>query len=93
MRVTGTGDIGTIVRGYDGPLFGFASRNFYASFLVALDVSNDYRRYFECVNHDNHALNYEILDNLTPDDVNFWRGQCIRKRRAGLASLPEAGVR
>jgi membrane-bound lytic murein transglycosylase D len=46
VRDTGTDDIGTIVREYDGRLFGFASRNFYASFLAALDVSNDYRRYF-----------------------------------------------
>jgi membrane-bound lytic murein transglycosylase D len=46
VRVTGTDDIGTIVRDYDGRLFGFASRNFYASFLAALDVSKDYRHYF-----------------------------------------------
>jgi membrane-bound lytic murein transglycosylase D len=46
VRDTGTDDIGTIVRDYDGRLFGFASRNFYASFLAALDVSKDYRRYF-----------------------------------------------
>jgi membrane-bound lytic murein transglycosylase D len=46
VRITGTDDIGTIVREYDGRLFGFASRNFYASFLAALDVSNAYPRYF-----------------------------------------------
>ena len=46
VRATGTDDIGTIVRDYDGRLFGFASRNFYASFLAALDVSKDYRHYF-----------------------------------------------
>jgi peptidoglycan lytic transglycosylase D len=46
VRDTGADDIGTIVRDFDGRLFGFASRNFYASFLAALDVSKDYRRYF-----------------------------------------------
>jgi membrane-bound lytic murein transglycosylase D len=46
VRVTGTDNIGTIVRDYNGRLFGFASRNFYASFLAALDVSKDYRHYF-----------------------------------------------
>jgi membrane-bound lytic murein transglycosylase D len=46
VRVTGTADIGTIVQDYDGRLFGFASRNFYASFLAALDVSTHYPRYF-----------------------------------------------
>jgi len=57
VRVTGTDDIGTIVRDYDGRLFGFASRNFYASFLAALDVSKDYRRYFG-------ALTRRPADNL-----------------------------
>ena len=57
VRDTGTDDIGTIVRDYDGRLFGFASRNFYASFLAALDVSKDYRRYFG-------ALTRRPADNL-----------------------------
>ena len=34
----GTQDIGTIVQSYKGKSFGFASRNFYAEFLAALDV-------------------------------------------------------
>jgi membrane-bound lytic murein transglycosylase D len=38
VRAMGTDDIVTIVRHYDGPAFGFASRNFYVSFLAALDV-------------------------------------------------------
>jgi membrane-bound lytic murein transglycosylase D len=31
---------------YDGRRFGFASRNFYAEFLAAVDVERDYRRHF-----------------------------------------------
>lgn len=46
VRETGTTDIGEIVRRYDGPAFGFASRNFYAEFLAALDVHRDYRAHF-----------------------------------------------
>jgi membrane-bound lytic murein transglycosylase D len=46
VRETGTTDIGEIVRRYDGPSFGFASRNFYAEFLAALDVHRDYRAHF-----------------------------------------------
>jgi peptidoglycan lytic transglycosylase D len=42
----GTRDIGTIVRRYRSRSFGFASRNFYASFLAALDVDHDAERYF-----------------------------------------------
>jgi peptidoglycan lytic transglycosylase D len=47
VEETGSSNIGTIVRRYDGPRFGFASRNFYASFLAALDVSSHPGRYFK----------------------------------------------
>ncbi len=46
VRVVGTRDIGTIVREYHGSGFGFASRNFYAEFLAALDVERHARAYF-----------------------------------------------
>jgi len=42
----GTTDIATIVRDYRGKAFGFASRNFYAEFLAALDVERDFKTYF-----------------------------------------------
>ncbi len=46
VRLVGTRDIGTIVREYHGSGFGFASRNFYAEFLAALDVERHARAYF-----------------------------------------------
>jgi peptidoglycan lytic transglycosylase D len=42
----GTTDIAAIVRDYHGKAFGFASRNFYAEFLAALDVERDVKTYF-----------------------------------------------
>jgi membrane-bound lytic murein transglycosylase D len=42
----GTSDIDQIVRNYKGRAFGFASRNFYVSFLAALKVSTHPERYF-----------------------------------------------
>ncbi|HVM96052.1 MAG TPA: transglycosylase SLT domain-containing protein [Candidatus Acidoferrales bacterium] len=42
----GTTDIVEIIRSYHGPLFKFASRNFYAEFLAALEVERDAERYF-----------------------------------------------
>jgi membrane-bound lytic murein transglycosylase D len=42
----GTTEIGTIVRAYDGRTFGFASRNFYAAFLAALEVDTRAEQYF-----------------------------------------------
>lgn len=45
-REMGTRDIETIVRSYSGPRFGFASRNFYVSFLAAMEVDQQPERYF-----------------------------------------------
>lgn len=46
IRELGTNDIAEIVRRYDGPGFGFASRNFYTSFLAAREASANATRYF-----------------------------------------------
>ena len=42
----GTDDIVKIVRNYNGKTFGFASRNFYVSFLAALEVDRNPEKYF-----------------------------------------------
>ncbi len=39
-------DLGEIVQSYQSRSFGFASRNFYAEFLAALHITNNYRYYF-----------------------------------------------
>jgi membrane-bound lytic murein transglycosylase D len=41
-----TDDIVKIVREYHGPTFGFASRNYYVSFLAALEVDRNPEKYF-----------------------------------------------
>ena len=46
ISATGTTDIGVIVERYKGPSFGFASRNFYAEFIAALDVDRHRDAYF-----------------------------------------------
>lgn len=46
VQTTGTTDIATIVRSYQGPAFGFASRNFYVSFLAALEIDRHPEKYF-----------------------------------------------
>jgi membrane-bound lytic murein transglycosylase D len=45
-KALGTTEIDVIVRNYKGKAFGFASRNFYASFLAALEVDSNPGRYF-----------------------------------------------
>jgi len=46
VRETGTRDIATIIRRYQGPAFKFASRNFYPGFLAAVHVERNYKKYF-----------------------------------------------
>jgi membrane-bound lytic murein transglycosylase D len=46
VEVHKTSDISTIVAKYQGRTFGFASRNFYAAFLAALDIDQNPDRYF-----------------------------------------------
>jgi membrane-bound lytic murein transglycosylase D len=45
-RAAGTSEIDVIIAEYDGPRFGFASRNFYPEFLAAIDVGLRYTEYF-----------------------------------------------
>jgi membrane-bound lytic murein transglycosylase D len=52
VRATGTDNIETIVRNYDGRAFGFASRNFYVSFLAAEEVERNAEQYFGPVRRD-----------------------------------------
>jgi len=59
-RQVGTTDIGTIVQKYKGEAFGFASRNFYASFLAALEVDRNAKKYFGPVKFD-VPTNYDVV--------------------------------
>jgi membrane-bound lytic murein transglycosylase D len=45
-KALGTDDIGVILTRYEGPSFGFASRNFYPSFLAAVDVDRNHVQHF-----------------------------------------------
>src|SRR5438552_2830413 len=42
----GSSDITKVIDEYRGPLFGYASMNFYSEFLAAVDVYNNYQQYF-----------------------------------------------
>jgi LysM repeat protein len=42
----GSSDITKVIDTYRGPLFGYASMNFYSEFLAAIDVYNNRQQYF-----------------------------------------------
>lgn len=60
VRETGTDDIGEIVRQYRGSRFGFASRNFYAAFLAAADITGNSEAYFGILER-HHPDSYWIV--------------------------------
>jgi len=49
VETLGTTNIVTIVRNYRSRTFGFASRNFYVSFLAALKIDRDPQKYFGAI--------------------------------------------
>ncbi|MHB8815162.1 MAG: transglycosylase SLT domain-containing protein [Steroidobacteraceae bacterium] len=49
VETLGTTNIVTIVRNYQSRTFGFASRNFYVSFLAALKIDRDPQKYFGAI--------------------------------------------
>lgn len=64
----GTDDIVKIVRQYNGRTFGFASRNFYVSFLAALEVDRNPEKYFGGIEKQNEAKFQEVV---VPGFVNI----------------------
>jgi peptidoglycan lytic transglycosylase D len=57
----GTDDIVKIVRQYNGRTFGFASRNFYVSFLAALEVDHNPEKYFGPIERQSEAKFQEVV--------------------------------
>ena len=64
----GTDDIAKIVRNYNGKTFGFASRNFYVSFLAALEVDHNPDKYFGSLEKQSEARFQEVI---VPGYVNI----------------------
>lgn len=56
----GTDDIVKILRGYSSRTFGFASRNFYVSFLAALDIDRNPEKYFGSLQKEGEARFREV---------------------------------
>ncbi len=70
VRTLGTRDIAAISRRYRSRSFGFASRNFYAEFLAALDVDRNALRFFGALTPE-HPVEYDLveLDHYYPASV------------------------
>ncbi len=60
VEMLGTDDIAAIVRHYTSPSFGFASRNFYVSFLAALEIDRNPEKYFGHIRRDPEVRFQEV---------------------------------
>jgi len=60
VQSVGGGGIDKIVKRYNGKRFGFASRNFYTSFMGAVDVEANQRKYFGTLQRE-APLKFEIV--------------------------------
>jgi membrane-bound lytic murein transglycosylase D len=68
VKASGTTDISKIIATYDGPNFGFASSNFYASFLAAKHVAKNHEYYLGKVEK---ARILEFDEFVVPDYVEM----------------------
>lgn len=57
----GTGDIGTIIKKFDHPGYGFASRNFFLEFVAAREIVDNAQKYFGPIQYD-EPLSYDVVD-------------------------------
>jgi len=105
VRELGTTDIGRIIREYQGPSFGFASKNFYLEFLATVRVAEDAQAYFDSLFIEPPA-NFQTVQLASPASVRSVLGGYVVAdsvfldfnpaiaHRAGLASqMMPAGFR
>lgn len=72
VNTTGSNDLVTLINEYDGPGFGFASKNFYASFLGSLATLKERERLFPGVRQP-AALVYDSIRLQRPTSISSLR--------------------
>lgn len=89
-------DFDRIYREYDGPYFGFASKNFYAEFLAAREIARDPQRFFGDEFEPEPPLDHDsvMLDNrATPAAVAAKYGLSLGKLAAMNPAWSSRAVR
>jgi membrane-bound lytic murein transglycosylase D len=69
VKQLGTRDISVIIDRYESRTWGFASKNFYTSFLAASDIDNNPQRWFGAIQRERPA-NHEIYVTRHPTSVS-----------------------
>jgi membrane-bound lytic murein transglycosylase D len=66
-------DYGRIVREYEGPHFGFASKNYYAEFLAALQINRFEDAYFPNLRYESAPPPPPVLTDFAPPRIRHRR--------------------
>ena len=101
----GTDDIVTIVRRYTSRTFGFASRNFYVSFLAALDIDRNPDKYFGAVQKQSEAkfqlvsvpgyvpmATLERVLNVQTDELRAAASSALSRCATAAVTAPRSGA-
>jgi membrane-bound lytic murein transglycosylase D len=67
------GDYARILRNYDGPHFGFASKNYYAEFLAALQIDRFEDAYFPDILYDEAPAPPPVHTDFAPPRIRYRR--------------------
>ena len=91
VKTIGTRDIEVIVRNYKGRYFGFASRNFYVSFLAALEVDQNPEKYFGPIfkNQPYEYSTFKLRHYISAKDLSKASGLSMVRLREHNRSLLE----
>jgi len=105
VSATGSKDLGTIIRNYDGEAFGFASKNFYAEFMAALEVEQNYKHYFPDLEKEDpwhfdevrigRSISYRdfiSLSGASTEDVENLNRALLPPITKGKASIPSGTI-
>lgn len=69
VKQLGTRDISVIIDRYESPSWGFASKNFYASFLAAADIDSNPQRWFGAIQRERPSA-HEIYVTRHPTSAS-----------------------
>ncbi len=96
-----TKDMATIIEKHDGKTFGFASKNFYAEFIAALEVEKNYKFYFPELEKEtpwyvdsikiSSAENYDTLvkaTGLSKEEFCWYNRALMSPIQKGQAKVP-----
>jgi membrane-bound lytic murein transglycosylase D len=61
VKRLGTRDIGTIIKRFDHPKYGFASRNFFLEFVAAREIADNAEHYFGRIEYE-QPLSYDVME-------------------------------